>query len=92
MITPPINIDLPGLDEVVRAELGIVREDVERLESGFRATCSALGDVNRQMAAARAHYQALKRAQDALTTKAATEKRLITARRRVLFEMEQEVR
>lgn len=87
-----MEIELPGLDEVIKAEIGIVREDVERLERGFRATCDAIGEVRGEMAAIMARYRTLKARQDELTTKSATERRMLLARKRILFEMEEEIR
>lgn len=89
---PDIDIELPGLDEVLRAEIGLVREDVERLERQFASTCGALASVGAEMAALKARFRALKARQDELSTQAATERRLLRTRRRVLFDMEEETR
>lgn len=86
------ELELPGLDEVLRAEIGIVGEDVERLETRFATTCGRLAGVNAEIAAMKLRFSALKKQQDELTVQSATEKRLLTQRRRVLFEMREEIR
>ena len=89
---PNIDIELPGIDEVLRAEIGLVREDVERLERRFLSTCGALARVDAELAALKARFRALKVRHDELSMQSATERRLLRTRRRVLFDMEEETR
>lgn len=86
-----LKIELPGLDEVVDREIKFVTEDCQRIEAEFRATTDALAVNAAEQQRLIARLRALKADQATQQTKAETLKRILTARRRVLFEMEQEV-
>lgn len=91
-IEPQASFAVPGLADLVKTEIGIVRMDVVRLEMQNEVTCAELTRVEREMAALKARYLKLRARREELTAKSSTERRILRKRRLVLFELEQEPR
>lgn len=87
---PNIEFDLPGLDDVVSAELAIAREDCERLHRERQKCVSALAGTQRQIRWLEQKMQEVREKEGELQLRAGTLKRLLDGRKRIVFEMEQE--
>ncbi len=87
-----VQPDLPGMPEVIGREVTLLQEDVARVED-LRNQCAAL------LKAARDEVQDLRRRhgiarakENDLATRTTALDRILAARKRALFEMEQESR
>lgn len=87
-----IPLDLPGLDEVLKTEIGILRMDVARLEMQSETTCTQLARTNGEIDALKRQFLRLRARRDELNLRATAEQRILKERRRMLFELEQDVR
>lgn len=86
---PKIQLDLPGLPEVIGREVALLQEDVERVEQ-LRDQCAALlGEGRAEVADLRRRYGVARAKVDDLAARKAALDRVVTARKRALFEMEQ---
>lgn len=87
-----IPLDLPGLDEVLKTEIGILRMDVARLEMQSETTYTQLARTNGEIEALKRQFLRLRARRDELNLRATAEQRILKERRRMLFELEQDVR
>lgn len=85
-----IQPDLPGMPEVIGREVTLLQEDVQRVED-LRNQCAALLKASRdEVQDLRRRYGVARAKENDLATRTAALDRVVAARKRALFEMEQE--
>lgn len=85
-----IDFEIPGLDDVLKGELAIAREDVERLTRHHSEAAQKLGALSGQIAALQRQLRALVGRRDEAQTNVRTLDRVLKQRQRLLFDLEQE--
>lgn len=87
---PQIKLELPEFDGFMLAEAGILKEDIERIERQIEEWSALRSDAEkRRQMAARVYREAREQSADA-GVKLASLTRVLKARKRLLFEFEQE--
>lgn len=85
-----VQPDLPGMSEVIGCEIKMLQEDVERVRS-LRDQCAGMkAKTDAEMDALLQRWKQKKAAANDLNHRITALDRMLAARKRVLFEMEQE--
>lgn len=87
-----IDFEVPGFDDVMKGELAIAREDVQRLERHHAEAAQKLGALSGQVAALQRQLRAAIGRRDETQLNVRALDRVLKQRQRLLFELEQENR
>jgi predicted nucleic acid-binding Zn-ribbon protein len=86
-----MDIELQGISDIVRTEIGIVEGDIERLNRQFTAATEKHALAERKLRKLAEIKAGLDNEATAAFSEMTTLQRVLKARRRTLFELKQEV-